>query len=224
MKTATILALAVIAGGCGKSLRPAAYQVPGDKKAALAEVSGIRVLVRSNAWKGDPPNLEDAFTPIQTNITNQSPNPLRMRYNDFALVSDTGFRTTPLPPHRIGGSVVRTVAQPVYAPAFAYDRFWVAPYYGRYWGGYIGPWGGPFWWDTGYYGTYYATWREPLPTEDMLEKGIPEGVLGSGGRISGFLYFQRIPPEVRQVNFTANFIDAETEETIGTIDVPFVYQ
>lgn len=49
-----------------------------------------------------------------------------------------------------------------------------------------------------YYGPFVRYWDAPyyaqvLPTEDMLRRGLPEGVLQAGGNIAGYVYFQNVP-------------------------------
>jgi hypothetical protein len=60
----------------------------------------------------------------------------------------------------------------------------------------------------------------PRPSEDKLEKGIPEGVVKPGGDISGFLYFSK--HDWGRVTFTMNLVDAKTGKAFGTIGIPFV--
>jgi hypothetical protein len=64
----------------------------------------------------------------------------------------------------------------------------------------------------------------PLPTEDMLAKGIPEGVLEPEGRISGFLYFEKLPENLDRITFEADLINARTGVTLGTMRIPFVIE
>lgn len=176
------------------------------------------MVVSGDAWKGTPADLEDALTPIQANIQNTSDKPLRVRYNEFELVTASGFRSHAIPPLRIEGSITRTSL----APAYPWHGFYLAPYYRPFYRPSLGYWDGPFFYDPFYYGSYYTIWREPLPSEDMLEKAMPEGVLQAGGRLRGFLYFQKIPKDQKEVTFTASLVDADTEESFGKIAVPFV--
>lgn len=60
-----------------------------------------------------------------------------------------------------------------------------------------------------------------LPTSDMLRKGLPEGVLEPGGRVTGFLYFEGIGPDVDRVRLLADFPDAVTDERVTRLGIPF---
>ena len=72
------------------------------------------------------------------------------------------------------------------------DGFYVAAPYGPYYRGFP-PWPGTFPFAYGYYDNYYPYWPQSLPTTDMLSKTLPEGVVDNGGKVAGFLFFQRSP-------------------------------
>jgi hypothetical protein len=205
-------------GGCATRavLVPAstAQSVPGAPYTARAPVAGVDVTVSANQWSGYPPTLE-GLTALHVAIVNGSERPLRIRYDAFTLVSPSGFVAAALPPLSIRG----TVLVPVQTGGFVYDRFWVAPYYVRYYP-WASPWAGPFAYDPWYYDSYYGYWRQPLPTQDMLAKAMPEGVIEAHGRLAGFLYFQHVHGET--VTFTMELVDAKTGETFGSIRIPFV--
>jgi hypothetical protein len=59
-----------------------------------------------------------------------------------------------------------------------------------------------------------------LPTSDMLQRALPEGVLAPGGRISGFVYFDHVL-DVVHVTFVAHLIEVGGDE-LGMIGIPFV--
>jgi hypothetical protein len=58
----------------------------------------------------------------------------------------------------------------------------------------------------------------------MLEKAIPEGVLESGGQLSGFVYFERLDKRLKRIEFKADLINARTGIKFGSIHIPFVFQ
>jgi len=163
-------------------------RVAGEEQSALAEVAGVRMVVRGNAWTERLLALEEHLTPVHVTIENQSGRPLRIRYNEFALVSSSGVRYSLLPPYQIRG---RAEATPVIRPAFPSTGFHIAPYYGADFPG-LTPWDGSFDFDPSYYERYYRLWRIPLPVEGVLEKAIPEGVLEDRGSLSGFCTFRRL--------------------------------
>jgi hypothetical protein len=72
-------------------------------------------------------------------------------------------------------------------------------------------------WNYDEYTPRYNLWRYPLPTEDMLAKGIPEGVLDRGGTIAGFLYFAKIPADFERPIFKMELVNAASGKRFGTI-------
>lgn len=115
---------------------------------------------------------------------------------------------------------------PVFAPRFAYHRYVVAPFYHPYYNPYfasVGPWTYRRW-DPLYYHRYYPRWSVDLPTQDMIELAIPEGVIQPQGQVSGFLYFPELDAAEQgdHITLTANLVDAQQNDPFGRITIPFV--
>lgn len=201
-------------------LRPAptATFLQGDDHAAVASLKGVRVTVDGDAWYGEPQQL-DEVVPLQVSIANRSGRPLRVRYRELALVGPQGSRFAALPPLSIDGTAL------VHSPFEDYD----GPEEGVGGAGLDpmpleGPLDPEFDYDGDplYYDTWYARWPVRLPTEDMVAKALPEGVLSHGGRVSGFVYFQDVPESVERVAFQLELIDAQTGESFGTMSIPLL--
>lgn len=212
----------LLTAGCamGPELSPApgADRVAGHEDAAVREVAGVRTVVQADAWTGTPAILPE-LTPLQISIENNSGRPLRIQYHQFALVAPSGRRYAALPPYKIEGTAVTSA--PLMAPVFPYRNFSFAPYYNPGALGLTG-WPGPFPYDPVYASHYYGLWQTPLPTEDMLEKALPEGVLAEDGYLrSGFLYFEAVDEDLSRVDFTFELVDATSGERFGTIRIPF---
>ena len=88
--------------------------------------------------------------------------------------------------------------------------------------GYYGPgalyWGGP-WYLTPGYSDYVYGWSNGgyryQPSGDVIELGVPEGVLAPGAHINGFLYFQKATaPDVRTLTLTWEPHDARTDANV----------
>jgi hypothetical protein len=210
------VALVALVTGCAHAemLKPAAgvQQVPDEKDTAVAESAGVR-LVLSGVWKGHPGDLWQIVTPVRVAIENHSGAPLRIHYKQFELTGPTGMTVHAIPPFRIQRPGVVT-------PYYPYVDFYVPPVFSPWYPG-VPTWAGPFDYDPFYFDTYYV-WKQPLPSSDMLAKALPVGVLDNGGRITGYLYFQKVPKEVPEVTFTANLVDAKTDKDIGKIAIPLV--
>lgn len=224
-----VVVLILLAGCAQTKLAPApqAQRVPGKELAAVAQTAGVRMVVEAGAWSGHPDNLAQELTPLRVTIDNGSDQPLRVRYEDFAIETGKGVRYTPLPPLRIQGTVIEQADRPVrfprYAvtPRFAYSGFYLAPWYSPYYPN-LRAWSHPWAFSPFYYDTYYPRWTVKLPTPDMLEMAIPEGVIEPGGRVSGFLYFPDIAARVERVTFSAELMQGREGQRLGALEVPFV--
>ena len=199
---------------------PDAQRLPGQPAAAVASSEGVRVTVNSQRWKGQPADLDSIVTPLHVVVENGSQVPIRIRYQDFTLTNSQGLQSAAIPPFAIQRPGSRVIAV---APAFAADRFLLLRPYGPFYPG-LPLWDGPFDWDPGFYDQYYATWEPSLPTPDMLNQALPEGVLRPSGRVAGFLYFHRVRKSDGRVTFAEDVIDANTRERIATLRIPLLVQ
>jgi hypothetical protein len=240
-------------GMIGCATTPVLKPAPGDTLAAgkqdtvQADVAGVVVLIDGNAWKGDPPNLGELFTPVLVTIQNNSGKSVRVSYADFNLSSSTGFTSAAIPPVKAKGQLSwadpKSSKVPVqlalYEPdrpgkdtlsgrvrlaafehGFDHDRFMVAPHFANFYPG-MEAWPYSYPYDPFYYDSLYASWPEKLPTQDMLSKGLPEGVVQDNGKISGFVYFKGVGSQESSVTFGMNLADATNGQSIGQVSVPF---
>jgi len=214
----------LLSGGCATETRlepaPSAALQGGDD---WIEVRYGGVLVRANpdAWTGFP-EIVEKVTPMKVEIFNDHGGPIRILYNNFSMVSETGRRYSALPPYEIEGSIAR---YEFVNPTHGLERreLSVSPhqrlYYPELPGGMGWGYGDPC-----YYSCYGRIWRElELPTEKMVNKALPEGELGDGGTVSGFLYMERVESAER-VEFRADLVDADDGYIFGTVSLPFVVQ
>jgi hypothetical protein len=223
---AAVFGLPLAAAGCllvpmaGCSHNPELVPAASIKTDHTGVVRSAGVTVEaSGKWSGVPSDLPKFLTPARLTITNHSGVPILVRYRDFDLRSSTGVTFKALPPFQIRGTATQTV--PVTAPGFAYSGFAIAPYYSPWYPGF-GVWGGPFWYDWPYYSTYYAQWPVSLPTQDMIEQAIPEGVLDNGGEVSGYLYFHKVPSKAESADLYVKLINARTDQQFGVMGIPFL--
>jgi hypothetical protein len=218
------LALALSISACSQNetvLRPApnAQIGPAGRGAgAVASEAGVRVEVRTSAWTGDPPTLETEITPLHVTLTNNSDHPLLVRYQDFKLTQGA-VTYSAIAPYDID----EDVEEDVFFTDYPYRGYRVAPHLARYYPRqHVAD---PFWWEDPYY-HYWGAWPTyvsiPLPTRDMIEQALPEGVLGPGESISGFLYFAELDDDIPGVRFTLDLIDASRRGRFGRVAIPLV--
>jgi hypothetical protein len=213
--SALIGALAVALGGCVTQLRPApgAVVLPGPGQAAIAEAGGVRIVASADAWRGDPESLDRIVTPMLVRVENDGTVAVQVRYEDFALVAEDGRRFAAIPPFNVRG-VVSTPNRGLY-PVYA---FGVSPFYPHL---AVAP--GIFPFDPFYYDAYWPYWYRwvNLPTGDMVQKALPEGVLQPGGRTTGFLYFEDVD-KARRVTFEARLPVRDSADRTVSVTIPFL--
>lgn len=231
--TMTLVALSITAAltGCAeRQLIPISSEQRVDdmKRAAIASVNDVSVLVQDAEWPTGT-DISEEVTPLRVSIRNNSDQPVRIAYSEFALVSPDGVISQALPLYAIEGTVSEPIAVdeygPITAPGFAYSNFAVAPYIADLYPG-ITPATSPFFYDPYYYGyfgdpTYWVS--TTLPTPAMHMSALPEGVLSPGGSMDGWLYFKKIE-NAQRVVFRADIVDSSTGEQMGEIRVPFAVE
>jgi hypothetical protein len=104
-------------------------------------------------------------------------------------VGEQGASYRAIPPRRVTGLVD---SEEYIQPRFTYGQFYAAPYYRGYYSG-VPAYSGEFLLDVPYHESYDSYWdgRAILPTPDMIARALPEGVLNPGGRLDGYVYFQK---------------------------------
>lgn len=205
--SSTVAAALVLLAGCaggGQNLKPAesAHEVAGMTNAAQATDNHVQVIAQTTNWPSGAKVLEKVEA-VRVRITNNGDQPLQIRYGNIRLVAKDGSTYAAIPPFAIHGSVPTREMAVVGDPLFMYSGYMTAPYY---YGVYpnIVLYDGPFAYDAGYYDTYAPYWTsEALPTPEMIAWALPEGVLQPQGYVDGYVYFQRVPSDKKQVRLDA---------------------
>lgn len=201
---------------------PGAELDPGPGVGAATTEAGARVEVRARAWRWTPESLEQHVLPLLVTIENESERALRVRYSELRVAGPDEATLAAIPPFDMEAEVL----EPIDDFAYPHAGFAVAPHLGTH--GAFGPYLGPFAYDVGYYHHYYPRFREvDLPTQEMLTRALPEGVLEPGGRITGFVYFEpleKLPEGADRVLFRFELVDADTRDRFGTAAIPFALE
>lgn len=202
---------------------------PGAEKGrVISRAENVEVTAAVTDW----PDTNQVFrhvTPINVTIRNEGDEDLRVRYDDFQLVSAGGVTYRALRPNEIEGAVDVRVAPPW--PRWNDD--WYAYRDSFYAGPYTVPLHGPgtiyydgFAYDPYYYNTYPSYWvTVPLPTPTMQAIMMPEGTLAPGSIVSGWLYFEPVPADdlpPEQVDLVFDLVSADSGAELGAIDLSFV--
>jgi hypothetical protein len=180
------------------------------------------MVAQSIPWPGPNP-IEQQVTPIRVSIENNNERPLRVRFSEFSLISPGNELYSALPLYRIEGTVSEYLA-PVGRPGFRYHGFHVAPHMARAYPT-IPPYTGRFSYDPMYQHYSNTYWRDvQLPTSEMWASALPEGVLDSGGDLSGWIYFEKVDEDMEGFTFRADLVDADSGRIFGEIRIPFVVE
>jgi len=175
-------------------------------------MDGVAVVVNSTPWYGPPDSLERYITPIHVEIQNNSPNSLNIRYDDFVLIDQNRTQYNPLTP-QIVADMLKTASESRYwyGPSYpsvsiglGFGYFSGGPFYGGgplYW-----PYYSPFYMYGGFPLGYYAPgYYSPPSAENVYTKALNPGQLNPNARLLGFVYFPKLPKEVKLVTLDVGY-------------------
>jgi hypothetical protein len=202
----------LLLGGCAAAeLREAPDAGAGHAASAVA--ADVEVTASPGAWRGWPADLTRVVTPILVSIVNRGAAPVRVSHDDFALVLPGGRRLAVVLPSEVRGVVYDPPPTALPSEGFSVggDGYpggpdWVLR----------GPAAGAYTDPVARVGEQFA-----LPTPDVLDRALPEGVLEPGRAASGFVYFERLAADAGRVDLSARLVDARTGDTLGRVLVPF---
>jgi hypothetical protein len=189
--------------------------VPG---AAVASDAGVQMTLRARAWHGHPANLRDAVIPVEITLENHGTHPIKVQHS-LLLLRAPALDYKPLEPQALVQKTVIVRGDPLAVPQPGRDE----------WKRTGGASGSLATIGTGQsastnYARDYASWTVDLPTRDMIDHALPEGVLAPGERISGFLYYEPLPNGIEHVRFAFDLVDAHSSLTLGHLAVPLVWR
>ena len=159
--------------------------------------------------------VKEKVTPLQVTIENNHGSPIRFSYALFSLTDPSGLSFAALPPYSISGTIEEKDVS-----NFSCPGFYVAPYYSPFYPN-LNSYDDDFDYDYSYFDHYYSCWKDvSLPTQEMLDVALPEGVLKNGAKVTGFLYFEKVG-EAKSYNFNMKLVDDSDGNIFGNIVIPF---
>jgi hypothetical protein len=194
--------------GCATDLRSPAVvsALSSPATAGSATMDDVEVVARTDAWRGWPRDLSRVVVPVHVTVANRGDALLHVARASFALVVEGQQRLAAADPLDVRGVIYEP------PPGLPDDGH--------------GP-GGPGYSDWALQPSAPAAPWDPrvgeqfaLPTPDMLERALPEGVLEPGRTATGFLYFERPPARTRVVEFTVVLVEASSGEPRIRLVVP----
>jgi len=201
----TLVLLALLAAGCAGRLG-----LP-EPRVASADVAGVEVVATAGAWRGWPADLRQVVTPVKVTIANRGRTPIRVDATTFSLALAEGGRLAAALPTDVRGVV--TEPAPAASPSAGLGLGPTRERSGPGWAindPRLDPRGDP---------AVEPDRAWELPSADMLDLALPEGVLAAGQTVSGFVYFERPPRGVSAVTLTWPVVDTAGER-LGTVAIP----
>jgi hypothetical protein len=192
----------------------------GRPSLAVESRSGVTVTADGSVWDGSPKNLAAEVTPLWVTLHNATGRSLRVQYDEFTLRGASGAIYIALAPYVLRASRSRPVFEVTDGGDF--DKFHVAAYLAPSYP-WLPVWNGPLPLGPS---SHSVAWRAGLPTDSMLERALPEGVLEDGGSVSGFLYFQKVDVRESRATFQAGLQEPtpawQPPRQVAAIDIPFL--
>jgi hypothetical protein len=111
-------------------------------------------------------------------------------------------------------------------PGTGFDHHWfcVAPYYAPIYYPRVATHGSYGAIDPLYYGYEddFPCWRAAhASTHEILAQALPEKVIEEGGRLDGFLYFEKVDPHHETARLRFDAVNIENGDMFATIAIPF---
>jgi len=221
--SALLLGCASLYGNRSHSLVTPEIQssVPGQKK--------VNITIRTNSWSGTPENLSGYLNPLFVEITNNTGKPIIIGFNDFVIIDEYRNQYNALIPEIASDIVAQKSKQKWYFRPSISIGVGTGGYYSGGYGYGIGYYTrgypyyrSPFYWpyNTAYYSDYYDSYYYNKDYSDIFTKALVPGVIRPNAILSGFVYFNKLPPEVKKFNFNVGY-KLENEEK--RFDLTFHY-
>ena len=179
---------------------------------ASKTLGDVTVVVNSSPWQGSPDYLERYITPIYVEIQNNGRDSLNVSYDDFVLIDQSRTQYNPLTP-QIVADTLNTVSEGYFAYGPNYPTVSIGLGFGYYSGGpffggwpYYGPFYSPFYIYGNYpLGYYPPAYYSPPPVGNVYTKALVPGQVKPNARLQGYIYFQKLPKEVRLVTLNVGY-------------------
>jgi len=219
-----LISSALVLAACSRTIAhltpaPGVAVVPGPGEGASTSVDSVQVTARAQAWKWNPADLSTKVTPLLIELQNNGNREVLIRYNQISLTDADGHRFSVMPPYDINTTL--TQAYTIENPFYGFRGYAIAPYLARWYPRML-RYEGPFAYDPAYYSPYITRYAQiQLPTVDMVQRALPEGVLSPKGHAEGFVYFEALHRDARTLTLAVNLIDAESGAAIGTAEIAF---
>lgn len=211
-----IIGIFLVAGCASRRLAPLpdGGLINPELRSAMKTENGVTVTVQASAWHGTPSDLGRYVTSLYVVIQNDTTSTLALGYEDVMLFDENRTQYNALT-----SETVVKILQAAYQGTYVFS-----PFFSFYGSVFIGsgffsyyPYYYPFypWWD---YPVYYQ-----VPLDDVFNQALMPGLINPNAKLQGFIYFQRIPPKIKNVTLVIGW-KAQGEEGRDKFSFPFAIE
>ena len=212
-----ILVIIFLAGCASRRLVPIADGglINPELQRATKNENGVTVTVQASAWHGTPSDLGRYVTSLYVVIQNDTTSTLAFGYEDVMLFDENRTQYNALT-----SETVVKILQAAYQGTYVYP-----PFFSFYGSAFIGS--GFFYFSPYYFYPFYPWWDYPVyyqvPLDDIFNQALMPGLINPNAKLQGFIYFQRIPPKIKNVTLEIGYkFEAEPEPNI--LSFPFAIE
>ena len=212
-----ILFAAFFIMGCASYSSRTYSLITPEMRSSAPDSERVKISISSNAWNGNPQNLPNYLTAFYIEIENNSDEPITIQYDDIVLIDQFRNQYNALLPDMASNIVVQKSKSKWYFRPSISIGFGSGGYYGgRYRGGYGIGFGGysygypyyrsPFYWpyNYAYYNNYYSDYYDQ-DYSDLFTMSLVPGVIRPNAKISGFVFFKKLPRDVKTFDLNLSY-------------------
>ncbi|MGI9535040.1 MAG: hypothetical protein ACR2NW_08805 [Thermodesulfobacteriota bacterium] len=226
----TLVLLFTILTGCASLYGNSTYSIitPEVQTSAPGQ-NKVNITIRTNVWKGTPNDLSGYLTPLFIEITNNTDKPISISYNDFVLIDDNRNQYNAVIPEMASDIVAQKSKNKWYFRPSISIGIGTGGYYRRGYGYGIGYYNrgypyyrSPFYWpyNSAYYSDYYDSYYYNQDYSDVFTQALVPGVIRPNARLSGFIYFKKLPPTVKSFTMDVGY-KVEGEDKRYDLSFPY---
>ena len=213
-----ILGILLLSGCASRQLVPIpdGGSIDPQFRSIIKSDRGVTIRVQASAWSGQPSDLSSYVTPFYLLVRNDTDKTLFFDYTDMIIFDENRVQYNPLPPETVV-DIIRADFRPglFFRPFFSF---------GFGYGGFYRPYG--FGFNTFFYDPFYPGWYYPpayysARYDDIFTQAFVPGILQPNAKFEGFIYFKRIPTQVRYLTVEIGY---EVEGEPRRLSFPFAVE
>ncbi len=208
---------ALLMAGCASHGSRTYSLITPEVRRSNTDNKDVRITISSNVWNGNPESLPAYLTVFYIEIENNSATPITVQYDDIALIDQFRNQYNALLPDMASNIIMQKAKSKWYFRPSISIGFGSGGYYGgRYRGSYGIGYGGygygypyyrsPFYWpyNYAYYNNYYSDYYD-RDYSDLFTKSLVPGTIRPDAKVSGFVFFKKLPKEVNTFDLDISY-------------------